>query len=95
MEYDETVNLMTQHQLADKYHVDTTAICNALAMADVPPATVSKALSKKPRKLYDEKLAVMALTKLYQRRKENHMQTADEWQARIDRIKHIYEYGEE
>lgn len=92
--YDD-INLMTQQQLADKYHVDATAISSALAMANVPPATVSKALSKKPRKLYDEKLAVMALTKLYQRRKENHMQTADEWQARIDRINHIYEFGEE
>ena len=87
--------LMTQQQLAEKYHVDSTAISTALAMANVSPAATTKALSKKPRKLYDENLAVLALVKMYQRRKDNHIQTADEWQERIDRIKHIFEYGEE
>lgn len=87
--------LMTQAQLAEKYHVDQTAVSTALAMADVPPATTTKALSKKPRKLYAERHAVMALIKLYQRRRDGHIQNADDWQERIETIKHIFEYGEE
>ena len=95
MEYEETINLMTQKQLAEKYHVDGTTISTALAMADVPPATTTKALAKKPCKLYDERLAVKALLDLFKRRMDSSVQMAEKWRARIDKIAYIYEYGEE
>ena len=88
----EDEKLMSQAELAEKYGTDTGTISLALRLYEIKPAEM---MGTKRRRtgLYNERDAVEALIKLYEKRKLNHYKMLQEWQARIERMKVVYEKG--
>ena len=81
--------LITQYKLAEKYDVPQATVSQALTMANVSPVSWTKN-GKRATGLYDERSAVEAILKLYERRKDGHFQAAEEWQTKIDHIKNTW-----
>lgn len=84
--------LLSQKQLAEKYDVDQATVSLALRLLDVKPAEIADTKGRKTG-MYNERDAVDALVRLFEKRKDDHKMRMQEWQARIDRMKIIYVEG--
>lgn len=71
------MSLMTQSQLAEKYHERRAVIAAIISDMEIMPET--KTIDRYPKYLYQEKYVVSAMIQFYTERSNNHLQRAEQW----------------
>ena len=74
------MSLMTQSQLAEKYHERRAMIAAIISDMEIMPET--KTIDKYPKYLYKERDVVSAMILFYTERSNNHLQRAKQWTAK-------------
>lgn len=86
------MELISQQELAEKYHCDQGTVSLALSMAGVFRKNAKNAIAKgHVRYQYEEREAAGALQRLFRKRAENYRAEAEKLETKARRVEVIYE----
>ena len=85
------MNLMTQKDLAEKYHEDRAVITRILKKAGIEPVDTTK--EKYPKNLYPEYPAAVAIRDYYMERQRNLERRASGWREAANNVVRTYNGG--